>query len=232
MANLLTDNFVTKSGKKLDITFLTHGSLQFTFDEKVIYADPTSVLVDYTDFPKADYIFATHHHDDHFDLDALEILAKDGTVVVCTDEVAKIIGERADVVVKVLHNGDEAQLESDFAVKAVPAHNHPERYGFHPAGRDNGYIFNFDGLKVYVSGDTEDIDEMKDLAKEELYIAFLPVNQPYTMTIEQAEKAILEIRPQIFYPYHYGKTEVKTDIDLLYARLRHSPMEIRLRRME
>jgi L-ascorbate metabolism protein UlaG (beta-lactamase superfamily) len=62
-------------------------------------------------------------------------------------------------------------------------------------------------------------------------IAFLPVNQPYTMTVDQAVDAVKAIRPAIFYPYHYGEVEEKTDIDRLSRELTDIT-EIRIRPME
>ena len=59
---------------------------------------------------------------------------------------------------------------------------------------------------MYVAGDTEDIPEMQDL--KDIDIAFLPVNQPYTMTPEQAIRAAKIIKPRVLYPYHYGETDI------------------------
>ena len=58
--------------------------------------------------------------------------------------------------------------------------------------------------------DNEDVLNIKDVD-----IAFLPVNQPYTMTVEQAARVVKAIKPQIFYPYHYGQVDEKTDIEAL-----------------
>ena len=43
------------------------------------------------------------------------------------------------------------------------------------------HLKTFGGTRVYVAGDTEDIPEMQDL--KDIDIAFLLVNQPYTMTV-------------------------------------------------
>ena len=68
-------------------------------------------------------------------------------------------------------------------------------------------------------------------ALRDIDIAFLPVNQPYTMTVEQAAEAVKALRPAIFYPYHYGEVEEKTDIDRL-VRATEGLTEIRVRPME
>lgn len=231
MKNYATDIFVTDSGKKLEITFIVHASLKFRFWDRVIYVDPTSVLADYSGCEKADFIFFTHHHDDHFDLEALHLLAKEDTTIVCTKDVAALIPDRGSRDIEVMRNGDSFNFRKGFSVEAVPAYNYVSREHFHPAGRDNGYIMSFDGLKVYVSGDTEDVPAIQRLADKRIDIAFLPVNQPFTMTVRQAVNAAKIIRPRILYPYHFGQVEEVTDLDRLCADLEGSGIEVRLREM-
>mgnify|MGYP000205328422 CR=1 FL=1 len=111
--------------------------------------------------------------------------------------------------------------------RAVPAYNTtPGRDKYHPRHRDNGYILTFDGLRVYIAGDTEDIPEMKDL--KDIDIAFLPVNQPYTMTVPQAAKAAKMFSPKILYPYHYGDTKIGE----LKDALKGSGIDVRIRELQ
>lgn len=231
MKNLVTDTFETASGKKLEITFIVHASLKFRFGDRVIYVDPASSLADYSGCEKADFILFTHHHSDHFDLKALEDLATDDTTIVCTKTVAEQIPDREDRDIEIMKNGDSLNFRKGFAVEAVPAYNYLMREQFHPAGRDNGYILTFDGLTVYVAGDTEDVPAIQRLAGRNFDIAFLPVNQPFTMTVRQAVNAARIIKPRIFYPYHYGQVEEVTDLEQLCADLEGSGIEVRLREM-
>ncbi|MCL2167983.1 MAG: MBL fold metallo-hydrolase, partial [Lentimicrobiaceae bacterium] len=48
--------------------------------------------------------------------------------------------------------------------------------------------------------------EMKEY--KDIDVAFLPVNQPYTMTVEQAIRAAKTINPKILYPIHYSDTDL------------------------
>jgi L-ascorbate metabolism protein UlaG (beta-lactamase superfamily) len=106
-----------------------------------------------------------------------------------------------------MKNGDKVQYADDITIEAVPAYNTtPGREQFHPKGRDNGYILTLDGLRIYIAGDTEDIPEMANL--KDIDIAFLPCNQPYTMTIDQAVNAAKIIKPDVLFPYHYNDTPV------------------------
>ena len=60
--------------------------------------------------------------------------------------------------------------------------------------------------RIYIAGDTEETPEMKAL--KDIDVAFLPMNLPYTMTIEQAAQAVKDFRPKIVYPYHYSGSDV------------------------
>ena len=84
---------------------------------------------------------------------------------------------------------------------------------FHPQGRDNGFVLTIDGLKIYIAGDTEDIPEMAGL--KDIDVAFLPVNQPYTMTVEQCVNAAKVISPKVLIPYHFSSTDLSSLPDLL-----------------
>ena len=89
----------------------------------------------------------------------------------------------------------------------MPAYNTtPDRLQYHPKGRDNGYVLTIGGLRVYIAGDTEDTPEMRALT--DIDIAFLPMNLPYTMTIEQAAEAVAAIQPGEVYPYHSKGSDI------------------------
>ena len=114
---------------------------------------------------------------------------------------------------------------------AVPAYNiTPGHQDFHPKERgDAGYILTFGGSRIYVAGDTEDNEDV--LSIRDIDVAFLPVNQPYTMTVDQCVRVVEAIRPKVFYPYHFGGTDVKTDIDALVERVK-GITDIRVRPLE
>jgi L-ascorbate metabolism protein UlaG (beta-lactamase superfamily) len=221
--NLETDIIKTSAGN-LEITFIGHGTLMFTFGGKVIHVDPWTQLADYSKLPKADLILITHEHRDHLDLKAVEILRQDRTAIVCP----KISAEQVKGAT-VMINGDVKTIEG-LTIKAVPAYNlvHKRDTGqpFHPKGDGNGYIVTFGDKNVYVAGDTENIPEMKAL--KEIDIAFLPMNLPPTMTPEMVTDAALAFKPKILYPYHFGET----DASKILALLKDSGLDVRLRKMK
>ena len=222
-ADFASDSFRTPVGKELTITFIRHGSLLLSYAGKQIQVDPVSEYADYGAFPKADLILITHAHGDHLDLKAIEALRKTETAVIANPESAEKVGTTAQV----MRNGN-SQTWQGVRIEAVPAYNTTEgRDKFHPKGRDNGYVLDFDGFRVYIGGDLEDIPELSDL--KAIDVAFLPVNQPYTMTPEQAARAARVIRPKVFYPYHYSQTPVA---ETLPALLEGSGVELRIRALQ
>ena len=208
-----TDEFTTKSGKKVRFTCIKHASIQINYNGLEIQVDPVGKGMkpetDYSQFPKADIILVTHEHHDHFDPDAIAQLTKASTKIYLNPAVHKMLGSG-----KALNNGDKVKVANDITIEAVPAYNTtPGREQFHPKGRDNGYILTLDGMRIYIAGDTEDIPEMANI--KNIDIAFLPCNQPYTMTIEQAANAAKIIKPKVLFPYHYNATPVNKLFPLL-----------------
>lgn len=217
------DQFTTRNGKKLEITFIKHGTLMFNYDGKIIHVDPVTDYADYTQLPKADIILITHEHGDHLDMKAINNIWMNETLIISNGEAYKTIQKG-----KTMKNGDNKQITSYLYLEAVPAYNTtPGREKFHPRHRGNGYILHLDGMRVYVAGDTEDIEEMKNL--KNIDIAFLPVNQPYTMTVEQASRAARMFNPKILYPYHYGETKINELKDLLSDK---QNIEVRIRQLQ
>ncbi len=198
------ERFRTPAGSALEITLVKHASLEIRFKGLSIQVDPVAELGNKTDyaaeFPKADYILITHEHHDHFDQAAIDALRKESTWLVTNARCADMAGWG-----KALANGERLQLA--FGIEAVPAYNTTEGHlQFHPKGRDNGYVLTLDGLRIYIAGDTEDIPEMAAL--KDIDIAFLPCNQPYTMTVEQCVHTAQMIKPKVLIPYHFGNTDL------------------------
>jgi L-ascorbate metabolism protein UlaG (beta-lactamase superfamily) len=197
-AALGTGDSIATSKGLLQIIPIRHASIYFTFDHKHIYVDPAAEG-NYDGLPKADFIFVTHSHPDHFDKPRIESMRAATTVLVGPQDVAAGISG-----VQAMNNGEKFAFSS-FEVTAVPSYNlvrgpkPGERY--HPKGKGNGYVFNFGGKRVYVSGDTECTPEMKAL--EHIDVAFVCMRLPYTMPPKEAAECIVSFKPGIVYPYHY-----------------------------
>ena len=218
------DSFTTKSGKAVKFHALVHSSIRIEDDGMEIQIDPVAKLgektIDYAAMPKADYIVVTHEHHDHLDTTAIKRLTGNNTQLITNQRCAEMLGYGT-----VMANGDILQLKDDITIEAVPAYNTTEGHlQFHPKGRDNGFVLTLDGLRIYIAADTEDIPEMAGL--KDIDIAFLPCNQPYTMTVDQLINAARMVKPKVLFPYHYGQTDVSVipsllEADGVEARIRH-----------
>jgi L-ascorbate metabolism protein UlaG (beta-lactamase superfamily) len=217
-----TDVISTSAGN-VAITFLGHGSLMMEFKGMIIYVDPFSEVADYSQLPKADIVLITHEHGDHLDLDALGHVRTKETVIALTELCAAQV--EGGIIIR---NGETREV-GGLTVNAVPAYNivnkRPDGLPFHPKGAGNGYIVTFGDTRIYIAGDTENTSEMKNL--QNISIAFLPMNLPYTMTPEMVSDAVRAFRPRILYPYHFGETDTSRIVDLLKGE----DVEVRIRKM-
>ena len=224
-ADELQSDVVKTSAGDLKMTFIGHASLMFTIGEKVMHIDPVSSEGDYSKLPRADMILVTHDHYDHLDEKLVKALSSDKTDIVFSQKCAEKSGLKGIV----MKNGDKKTVQG-VEIEAVPAYNivHKRNDGqpFHPKGEGNGYVLTFGDTRIYVAGDTEDIPEMKDV--QDIDIAFMPMNLPYTMNPEMAAAAARTIHPKILYPYHFGNT----DTNQLVKRLKDSDIEVRIRDLQ
>jgi L-ascorbate metabolism protein UlaG (beta-lactamase superfamily) len=219
-----SDVIKTASGD-VKITFIGHGTLVFNFGGKVVHVDPVGQYADYSKLPKADIILVTHEHSDHLDVKAIESIRKDTTILLLNETGApKVKGGVA------LKNGEKKTADA-FEIEAVPAYNivhmRSEGVPFHKKGLGNGYVITYSDKRFYIAGDTENTPEMKSL--QNIDVAFLPMNLPYTMTPEMVADAAKAFRPKILYPYHFGET----DTSRLAVLMKDSPsVEVRIRKLK
>ena len=208
-------------------TFFKHASFAITIGDKHIYNDPVAEYAKYAQLPKADVVLVTHSHYDHLDRAAIDDITTRNSVIICDKTSAEVFDGEAIVMTP----GMKSQPLPNVEVEAVAADKITEGHtDFHPQAREDcGYILTLGGTTIYVAGDTEDNEDV--LALQGVDIAFLPVNQPYTMTIKQAERVVKAIKPTLFYPYHYGQVEEKTDIEALVKSL-EGVCEVRVFPME
>lgn len=193
------------------ITPITHATAIISWEDTVIYADPTGEEEAFAGRPTANIIIVTDIHGDHFDVTALEaVIGEDTSLVVpkvVMDELPSDLATRAHV----LGNGESITLQG-VAITAIPMYNLPESPDSkHPKGRGNGYVLERNGVRVYVGGDTSGIPEMRAL--KNIDIALVPMNLPYTMSVEEAAEAVLDFKPKAVYPYHYRGIDGLADVE-------------------
>lgn len=164
---------------------------------KTIYFDPFKLP---KNPKKADIVFVSHEHFDHFSLDDISAITSSETVIVTDKSVSKQLrGKINPKEIIGLDPGETAEV-SQVKIQAVASYNIGKE--FHtPDSRKLGFIVTIDGIALYHAGDTDNIPQMKDYTCD---VALLPVSGTYVMTAEEAAEAALAIKPKIAVPMHYG----------------------------
>ncbi len=213
-------------GGAITVHPVSHASFVMETPIGTIYSDPVGDPSSYAAFPRPDLILVTHRHGDHYNAETLTALAEDGSEIVTCPDVLEMMPANVKAKSRAIANGQGTEWKS-LKVDAIPAHNLTKgRMKFHPKGRDNGYVLNFNEFRVYISGDTEDVPEMRALTDVDL--AFVCMNLPFTMTAAAAASAVGEFKPKYVYPYHYRGRDGGTQDPKDFARLVGSAAEVKL----
>ena len=222
------DSVETQCGA-LVIQPIVHGTVVVMHEDVVLYVDPYGGAASFVGLPKATHILITDIHGDHLNAETLEALDTEGVTFVVPAAVQEKLPESLrDRTVVVLANGKKKKVDG-VKIEAIPMYNLPETEDSrHPKGRGNGYVVTLCDQRIYFSGDTEDIAEMRALKK--IDIAFVCMNLPYTMDIHQAASAVLEFKPKVVYPYHYRGQEGLSDVEEFSEQVNEGGhTEVRLR---
>jgi L-ascorbate metabolism protein UlaG (beta-lactamase superfamily) len=191
---------VPAQGGEIKIFPVNHATLVLGWNNQSLYVDPVGSAQAFQGLPAPGLILITHLHGDHLSADTLKALSKPNTKLIAPPTVVEQLPANLKDQATVLTNGQMMEV-SGIRIEAVPAYNlTSQRLNFHPKGRDNGYVLTLGGKRVYLSGDTEDTPEM--LSLKNIDLAFLCMNLPYTMTVDQAARAVRSFKPGTVYPYH------------------------------
>jgi len=189
-------------GGELTIQPIVHATLVLGYQGKNIYVDPTGGADAFKGLAAPDLILITDIHGDHLDPKTIDAVNTAHAVMVVPQAVADKLPATTDKTkLVILKNGDKT-VQLGIAIEAIPMYNLPELpTAAHTKGRGNGYVLNIGGKKIYISGDTADIPEMRAL--KNIDVAFVCMNLPYTMDVATAAKGVLAFKPKVVYPYHY-----------------------------
>ena len=215
-------DIISTSDGDLEITFIGHASLMFTFNDMVIHVDPWSRAADYSKLPKADILLLTHDHGDHLDPAALKQVMEDDTELIYTQICAQDYPGGS-----VIKPGMSWTVKG-IGIEAVHAYiiGTPERGGIHPKGECNGYILTFGGKRVYIASETHNIPELKEISN--IDIAFLAMDSVYNLSPEEAVEVVKVFKPRVIYPFHYNKA----DLTPFTRAFENDPdIEVRIREM-
>ncbi len=193
-------------GKEADISItpILHSSMVIEWDGLTIFVDPYGGAGRWAPYEPADIILITHEHGDHFDPETLFKLNFEKARIIAPAVVMGKLDTLKHLEKELLANGESTKVDR-ISISAVPMYNIPEATARHKKGVGNGYILTIDGKRIYISGDTGGTPEMKKL--KNIDVAFICMNLPYTMSVEEAARAVLAFKPSIVYPFHYRQPE-------------------------
>ncbi|MGJ8667188.1 MAG: MBL fold metallo-hydrolase [Patiriisocius sp.] len=215
MEEISEENMEEVSGEKeqtFNIIPISHATIALEWGNEVIYVDPVGGIEAFAGAPEATLVLVTDIHGDHFNPEKLMATRGDARII-APQAVFDKMDEALQARTTVMNNGEEivSKTTDKISLEAIPMYNlRPEALKFHEKGRGNGYVLSKDGMRVYISGDTEDIPEMRQL--KDIDVAFVCMNLPYTMTVESAASAVLDFKPTKVYPYHYRGTDGMSDV--------------------
>lgn len=205
--------------QSLEILRLNHAAFKIK-NQKTIYIDPFQIKPD----EKADLVFITHEHFDHFSPEDLEKIVTEETLIVACHLCDLKEYKNARLV-----KPNESFEVGGIKVETIPAYNinkfrEPGKV-FHPKEDERvGYVLEIRGIRIYHAGDTDNIPEMTNL--KNIDVALLPVSGTYVMTAEEAAEAVKIIQPKLAIPMHYGAI-VGTDQDAQkFKKISPIPVEI------
>lgn len=222
------DKLETSKGP-LTIQPLNHATMALTWQGKTIYTDPNGGAKTFEGVAAPDLILITDIHGDHFNPETLAAINTTNAKLIVPQAVADKLPENLKDKAIVLNNGKTTSI-MNISITAVPMYNLPETAETrHPKGRGNGYVVTFGDKKLYVSGDTSGVPEMRNL--KDIDLAFVCMNLPYTMDINEASQAVLDFKPKIVYPYHYRGQNGLSDTEAFKKMVndKNKNIEVRLR---
>jgi len=194
----------------IEIDPISHATSVIKWEDAVIYTDPVGGAEVFEGKDKPSFVMITDIHGDHMDTKTLAALNLGDTKIIVPQAVKDQLPKEMTANFIVMSNGDSQDFMG-FNIKAIPMYNLPEAADAkHVKGRGNGYVLEKDGQRLYISGDTEDIPEMRAL--ENIDVALVCMNLPYTMTVEDAADAVVEFAPKKVYPYHYRGQDGRADV--------------------
>lgn len=234
LSNILTGDHLATTNGDVIIQPIGHASFVMKWNDLMIYNDPTGGAAPYASFPRADLILVSHHHGDHFEASTLAAVRKTNGIIIAPIGVYNHASMTPTLRSNTIILGSGIFAGSyptstnvlGITVQAVAGTN-----GNHTSGVNNAYVTTIGGKRIFTSGDTGNTAEIRAL--QDIDVAFLCMNVPFTMTVNEATNCVRAIRPKVVYPYHYRNQAGNATTNAAYFKqlLGTDPgIEVRLRK--
>jgi len=196
-----------------DYTLCFDPSFLITNYKKVQYVKLSEQEDDYLPIGvnECDFIFITHMHRDHYKIETINRIVKTETVIFSVNEILEKYNERTVIV-----NAGDILTYPGMSIEVVNAYNTEDGAStkkVHIKGKSVGYILSIDNKRIYVSGDTDLIPEMRNI--ENIDVAFLPIGGTFTMDTQEVIECLQLIKPKYFVPVHHLRANPELLINLM-----------------
>jgi L-ascorbate metabolism protein UlaG (beta-lactamase superfamily) len=210
---------------------ISHATFILEYKKMVIYVDPVGGIQSFEGQKSPEVILITDIHGDHLNIETLRAFSSSNPKIIAPLAVAERLPDELKANLSVVSNFQTINLKHNkvkLTIEAIPMYNlREEALAFHVKDRGNGYVLSIAGQRIYISGDTEDIPEMRSL--EQIDKAFVCMNLPWTMGIEAASDAVLEFKPKQVYPYHYKGNNGFSDVEKFKSTIEENSDHIEVR---
>lgn len=221
----------SSSGKEtsapVSVTPIMHATMALGWKDETILVDPVGEVNAFAGRTAPTLVLITDIHPDHLDTTTLRALDLSKAVLVVPNAVKELLPADLQAKCVTMVNGERAEVNS-VGLEAIAMYNMPDPDDArHPKGRGNGYVLTLGDERIYISGDTEDTPEMRAL--ENIDIAFVCMNLPYTMSVDRAADGVVTFKPKVVYPYHYRGKDGLSDIQRFKDLVTEADPEITVR---
>lgn len=204
----------------MEIKINTHSSIKI-ITNKIIYIDPFKIK-DITN--DADYIFITHDHYDHYDIESINKIKNNNTKLIVPNSMIQSVFGKYNMNNVIGVDPNENYMIDELPFETIPSYNINKQ--FHPINKNwVGYIINIEEQRIYIAGDTDITEDNKNIKCD---IALVPIGGTYTMNSEEAALLINTIKPKIAIPIHYGTVAGSYEDEILFKDKVDSNIEVKL----
>lgn len=205
-----TTTIIALNAVELKISLLQSGyegqmsSILIETGGKCIYIDPHLIDDKFVN-KKADLIFITHPHADHYDQATIDRIKQDSTIFVVPASCADIMDANNITHEIIGVSPNDTGVIDDINYEVIPAYNigapnmgHLKSYNW------CGYIFTIGEYTILQTGDTSFIPEYASFA-DQIDVAILPVGWACSnLAVEGSMQFVDTVNPAHVIPIHYG----------------------------
>jgi L-ascorbate metabolism protein UlaG (beta-lactamase superfamily) len=195
------------------LTLQKAASVRIEAEGKTIYFDP--FVDENADAPRADLIVITHYHDNHCSAKTVARILKPETTVIAPESCRQMLAGTVKQPITLAVPGVTTKV-GEITVEPVPAYT--PHHADHARERGGvGYVVTIGGVRVYHSGSTELVPELRAVRADVAVLAFV---DGYIMNTQDAAELARSLEAKVVVPTHCKPEEAVKLRELLKGTTR------------